>query len=94
LTATPSLLQSGGTVQVSWTGVDVTSCTVVGNNGDGTVQSNDTSSPGVWDSLQATEVSSPITQQTTFTLSCIPDNGTAAITRTATVNVIPTFQEI
>jgi hypothetical protein len=38
-------------------------------------------------------VSKPITGQTTYTLSCI-DAGGATLTKSATVRIIPTFQEI
>jgi len=37
--------------------------------------------------------SKPITGETTYTLSCLTQNGTT-LTKSATVKIIPTFQEI
>lgn len=39
------------------------------------------------------EISSPITQQTTYTLSCIDLVG-GTQTQTTTVNIVPVFEEL
>lgn len=85
ITATPRLVRSGNTVQVSWDVVnaDPASCTVTGSNGDS------------WSGLaSATRTSSPIYSQTIFVLHC---NGDAVDILTydaqAVVNIVPTFQE-
>ena len=59
-------------------------CTVTGQNGD------------TWSGLQSIlggNISKPITAQTTYTLSCTDLSGTP-LTKSATVRIIPTFQEI
>ncbi len=59
------------------------SCTVTGQNGDG------------WSALQSPlggDLSQPITGGTTYTLSCLTQNGTT-LTKSATVRIIPSFQE-
>jgi hypothetical protein len=86
LTVRPMLVRRGGTVQVTWNSVDTISCTVTSTGGD------------AWTGRFGTLLSSPIMQQTTFTLTCIARSRSvgaagATITRTATVNVIPIFDE-
>jgi hypothetical protein len=79
----PSLVKSGDTTKVNWSSVNVSSCTVTGQNGD------------AWSGLQSTiggNISKPITGETTYTFSCI-DAGGATLTKSATVKIIPTFQE-
>ena len=79
LSASPRLLRSGATTQISWTTSGVTSCTVAGSNGDS------------WTGTSGTQTTSPITQQTTYTLSCGGEYGT--FTDTEIVNIIPVFEE-
>ena len=89
--ATPSLVRSGETTTITWSGTNVTSCTVTEN------------SPAISDSWSCSgmvscapdhvNASSGIVEQTTYTLSCIDLQG-ATIVDTATVSVIPVFQEI
>ncbi len=82
--AVPSLLRQGATTKVSWSAQNVRSCTVLGDNGDS------------WSGLQSPiggETSTPIQGQTTYTLSCLDLEG-ASQTKQATVNIIPTFQEL
>ncbi len=79
-TVRPPLLPSGDTATVTWEVTGVRSCEVHGNNGDS------------WTGASGTKVTSPITAQTVFTLSCIGrDNST--VSRTGTVNILPVFCE-
>jgi hypothetical protein len=82
--AIPSLLRQGNTTLVNWSAEDVESCTVQGDNGDNW---SGTKSP------VGGETSSPITGETTYTLSCLDADGTPH-TKQATVRIIPTFQEL
>ena len=83
------LLNAGERANVSWQVTGVLSCEVTGNNGDGT-GSNET---GVWSGASGAQISSPITAQTIYTLTCIGlDDST--VTRSATVNITPIFQEL
>jgi len=85
----PPLLNAGERANVSWQVTGVLSCEVTGNNGDGT-GSNET---GVWSGASGAQISSPITAQTIYTLTCIGlDDST--VTRSATVNITPIFQEL
>lgn len=79
----PSILKPGETTQVVWTSSHVNSCTVTGSNSD------------AWTELQSPitgETSSPISQQTTYTLDCTTAIGTHLI-QSVVVNIIPKFQE-
>ncbi|KAB2943619.1 MAG: hypothetical protein K8F92_04600 [Hyphomicrobium sp.] len=79
----PSLVRTGNTTNVNWSAANVQSCTVQGQNGDS------------WSGLQSPlggNLSKPITGETTYTLSCLALDGTT-LTKTATVRIIPTFQE-
>lgn len=83
----PQLVSSGDTTQVHWNVDDVVSCTVTGTNGDS------------WTGLSAGtagQTSSPIVAQTTYTLSCAayPTITPPTVTETATVNLIPIFEEL
>jgi hypothetical protein len=46
-----------------------------------------------WTGLSGTKTSSPIGEQTIYTLTCTSNVGGANIVKTATVNIIPKFQE-
>ena len=81
ITADPDLLRSGTETTVSWQGVEVTSCTVTGSNGDS------------WSGTSGEETSSAIIEMTTFTLNCTAFNG-APVEDSVEVNLIPEFQEI
>jgi len=92
--AVPSLVQQASTTQVTWSATNVTSCNISGNNGDGT-GSNAT---GLWGCNGAacenaiTQTSSPLQDQTIYTLMCTEfDNSTTS--KQAIVNVVPVFQE-
>ncbi len=80
----PSLVRSGNTTKVNWSATNVKSCTVTGQNGD------------TWTGLQSIlggNLSKPITGETTYTLSCLALDG-ATLTKSATVHILPTFQEL
>ncbi len=80
----PSLVRSGNTTKVNWSASNVSSCNVSAPNGDS------------WTGLQSIlggNVSKPITAQTTYTLSCLTLDG-RTLTKTATVRILPRFQEL
>lgn len=79
----PLLVRSGSTTNVSWNVANVQSCTVTGSNGD------------YWTGSSGAKVSSPITQQTIYRLSCTPLTGSsaAAVNQSAVVNIVPIFNE-
>ncbi len=59
-------------------------CTITNQNAD------------AWSGLQSIlggNISKPITGETTYTLSCTTQNGTI-LTKSATVRLVPTFQEL
>ena len=80
----PSLLRSGNTTKVNWSASNVSSCSVSAPNGD------------AWSALQSPlgdTTSKPIAGETTYTLSCLALDG-STLTKSATVKIIPTFQEL
>jgi len=82
ITVKPELVFVSGTTTVSWDVTSADSCTVTGTNGQN------------WSGTSGTHISNPITEQTTFKLHCIgPDNQTT-LDDSASVNIIPVFQEI
>lgn len=80
ITVTPSLVRSGNTTVVNWVATRVRTCTVTATNAD------------TWTGHNGTQTSRAITSMTTYTLTCTRDNGTQ-LTDTATVNIIPVFNE-
>jgi hypothetical protein len=79
----PSLVKSGATTKVNWSATGVRNCTVSAPNGD------------EWTGLASDvggNVSKPITGETKYLLSCQDRTG-ATLTKSATVNIIPTWQE-
>jgi hypothetical protein len=87
LTLHPSLIPKGQTIKVYWNiqPGSAESCSVSGTNGDGPWTGLSSGSSG--------ETSGSIEQQTTYTLSCLQDDGKTYYTQRATVNVVPTYQE-
>jgi len=84
----PSLIKSGNITSVLWSAANVQSCTVSGSNGDG----QGWRCTGEACSATSTETSSVINAQTTYTLACTGlDSST--FTRSATVNIVPKFDE-
>jgi len=84
ITAIPSLVRFGEITHVNWSAENVQSCTVLGDNGDswsGTISS------------VGGETSSPIEGRVVYTLLCIDLNDVPK-SETASVNIVPTWQEI
>jgi hypothetical protein len=81
ITADPERLRSGTPTTVQWQGVEVTSCTVTGSNGDS------------WTGTAGQQLSSPLDTSTTFTLNCTAFNDTT-VQESVEVVVVPSFQEI
>jgi hypothetical protein len=74
---------TGATTQVHWDVANVDSCTVTGSNGDSWAGDSSGASG---------QTSSPILQQTLYTLSCDASDG-SSILETVTVLLIPIFNE-
>ena len=83
ITATPSLVRTGQTSTINWTTSGMTACSVAENN---------PTIADAWTETNGTEQSSPITEQTIYTLSCSVEGG-GTFTDTATINIVPVFQE-
>jgi hypothetical protein len=69
---------------LNWSATNVASCTVTAPNGDGWNTIN---------SIVGGNTSNPITTATTYTLKCI-DLQNQPLTKTATVTILPNFQEL
>ena len=83
----PELVSGGETTQIHWNVDNVTSCSLSGTNGDS------------WTGLSsgpAGKTSSVITGQVTYTLTCAAYPGVTppTLSESATVNVIPVFEEV
>jgi len=85
LSASPSLVQPGGTTTLEWTAenIQADSCSLAGTNGDSWAL---TGSGG-------SQTSSALDTQTIFTLSCI-DGADDPISTATTIRLTPSFQEI
>lgn len=79
--ALPSMVRFGDTTRLSWSAVNVDSCAV---SGGGVVASGTSSPEGGFET-------NPIEAQTTFTLMCTGEGG--SITKNATVNILPVWNE-
>lgn len=79
--AVPQLIRGGDKVQISWSTANVSACTVSGTNSDS------------WSGASGSQLSSAITAQTVYTLSCTGLDG-STLNQSTTVNIIPQFQEI
>lgn len=88
IVASPPLLKSGETTNVTWAASNVKSCTVTGTNGDG----QGWSCQGSACAATSSELSSPIIAQTIYTMTCTALDG-STLTQSATVNIIPDFEE-
>ncbi|OGG80296.1 hypothetical protein A3A39_03435 [Candidatus Kaiserbacteria bacterium RIFCSPLOWO2_01_FULL_54_13] len=83
ITVSPALVRLGETTKVTWVTANVTSCTVTAGNGDS------------WSGLSSPaggQTTRQIVTATIYTLSCTGPGGN--LTDTATVNILPVFQEI
>jgi len=80
----PLVVPAGNSSTATWEVKNVSSCSVTTTGGDS------------WTGLTGTKVSRPIFNQTVFTLTCqpLPGSGAEPVTRTATVNIVPVFQEV
>ena len=87
----PNLVPKNGSTTVAWNISNVSSCVVTGTNGDSWSGISSTAASCTHASTNAC-VSSVISSQTTFTLSCVALDS-AIFTQTATVNVVPGFEE-
>lgn len=79
--ALPSMVRFGDTTRLTWSAINVNSCSV---SGGGVVGSGTASPEGGLET-------NPIEEQTTFTLTCAGDSG--SITKSATVNILPVWNE-
>lgn len=77
ITASPSRVHAGGSSTIAWSSTNVTSCTVVG--------------PGISSASKSGSQTVTVNTQAIYTLTC--QTAGAPITQTATVNIIPDFQE-
>jgi hypothetical protein len=89
ISAVPNLVPSGKTTSISWQSTNMKKCTVDGNNGDHWPAS---SSDPALQSPVGGETSTPITAQTTYTLSCLGLDGVTK-SQPVTVDIVPTFCE-
>ncbi|HEX2792428.1 MAG TPA: CARDB domain-containing protein, partial [Candidatus Paceibacterota bacterium] len=86
ITASPSRVEQGDTVTLSWTGTNVSgACTVSGGSGSAAV--NTSSNPASC-TLSGTVTTGAVTTQSTYTVSCPGGQSDTVI-----VNVIPKFEE-
>lgn len=79
-----ALRRRDNTTKVNWSASNVTSCRVSAQNGD------------AWTGISSPvggNISKPITAATIYTLKCI-DLQNRTLTKTATVRILPTFQEL
>lgn len=79
--ARPSIVLPDGTVQIVWSSADALYCSVSADN-----------NTDVWSTTAGSKTSSPITRKTTYTVTCT-DISLQKITDTATVYVVPNWQE-
>lgn len=82
ITASPTLVNPGGSTTVSWSSTNTVSCSVTKN---GVAWKSGLSSSGVTDSS--------IGGQTTYAITCQPTGGGSPVTSSTIVNVRPNFQE-
>ena len=84
ISASPRLVRAGTISKITWSSKGTKSCTVSANNGDG--------GTSVWNVLAGTQSSSPILQRTIYTLACLDANG-SPLTKSTTIDLIPSFEE-
>ena len=95
LQVAPSLVKKGDTTRVYWKVAHASACTVLGSNGDGALGSG----TGIWNmffSGVTGKTTSAIVAKTTYTLVCqaLPGVTPASVQETATVNILPSYQEL
>lgn len=77
----PNLVMEGETTKITWSSIETKSCSVTGSNGDS------------WTGLSGEKTSSPITGETTYTISCTAFDNTK-VSETKKVNIAPGVSEI
>jgi hypothetical protein len=82
ISTTPTLVRSNSTVTVSWIAANASSCKVTGTNGDS------------WSGTSESQISGAIADTTVFTLTCTDLGGASSVLGTASVHVVPTWQEL
>ncbi len=87
ISASPTIVNPGGVSSITWSAANVDRCTVTGT--DGFSESKNLSVGGRWDDVHITD---PITEQTTYTLTC--ESGVRSATDIVNINLNPTFEEI
>ena len=85
--AFPQLLHRGATTAITWTSSHTKSCVVTSTNGDTWPAGGSTDT-----ALSGSQTSSAINGKTVYTLTCMTALNRPIVT-TATVNIIPVFQE-
>lgn len=86
ITASPALIHRGDTSVITWGATSVASCTVTENN----PQINDS-----WTGVSDSKTSSPLTEQTKYTLTCqgVAGASPASFEKSVIVNIIPVWVE-
>lgn len=82
--AVPALVRRNATTQVIWSASHVSSCEVTEDNPE---------IADAWTGTSGEESSSPIPQRTVYTLSCTGTDG-SPLTESATVNLLPIYEEL
>ncbi|OGG54421.1 hypothetical protein A2764_01865 [Candidatus Kaiserbacteria bacterium RIFCSPHIGHO2_01_FULL_55_79] len=94
LTVQPAIVPMGFSSHVRWNVTNVTGCTVTGTNGDTWTIAGSAGNGWTSASPSGGETTSNIMAQTTYTLTCTGLDGTHPESESATVNVLPIFQEV
>jgi len=94
LTARPAIVPTDVPSHVTWDVANVTSCTVTGSNGDTWTVAGTAGNGWTSASPPGGETTSPITEQTIYTLTCTGLDGSRPASESAIVNVLPIFQEL
>ena len=82
ISASPTLVQAGGTSTITWSASSVNTCSVSEDNPD---------FADSWSGTSGSETTSGLTAQTTYTLNCTTDGG--SVSQSVTINLVPIFQE-
>lgn len=94
LTVRPAIVPALLTSNVRWNVSNVTSCTVTGTNGDSWTVAGNAGNAWTSTSGSAGKLTQPIADQTTYTLTCTGVDGRETVPESATVNIIPIFEEV
>ncbi len=81
ISVSPSFIQSGNSVVITWSSSEVNSCSVTGTNGDS------------WTGVSGSESTSNITEQVIYTLSCLDIENHTTTPQSVTVSLSPAFEE-